>query len=50
MINEGGENALYRFTEGDTDIEEAEIQHDQEGDPYILIGETAYYLNEFHKI
>lgn len=50
MIDEAGETALYRFTAGNTDIEEAEIQYDLEGEPYILIGEAVYYLNEFHKI
>jgi len=49
MIDETGETAFYRFTAGDTTVEESEIQHDQEGEPYFLIGETAYYLSEFLK-
>jgi len=49
MLNETGETAFYRFTSGDTTVEEAEIQHDQEGDPYFLIGERAHYLSEFLK-
>jgi len=29
--------------------ETANISFDMEGDPYFMVGDTAYYLNEFMK-
>jgi len=29
--------------------ETASISFDMEGDPYFMVGDTAYYLNEFMK-
>lgn len=50
MFNRSQDAVYYRFVYGqdeEPEILEAEIQYDDEGDPYFMHGEVKYELNLF---
>lgn len=53
MLNNSQDRVHYRFNFGQDlekeEIMEAEIQDDQEGEPYFISGRTIYYLNQMIK-
>lgn len=57
MINDSGEEVSYRYSneEPNAEVSTAEIQYDQDGDPFFIeyeLDDSAiiYYLSDFLKI
>jgi hypothetical protein len=53
MLDYRGDSLYYRWSygsENEQEINEAEIEYDEQSDPFFSIGEVRYYLNEAMRV